>query len=168
MSFRLYSDIGVYLLGYYRVHYDNQNWQLLAEDLLKNPSAIPTENRAQILHDVLHLALADGDFMAQALNVTRFLQQDDDVVVWMSGVKVLRELNDIVGPTAAYNAFAGYARKMLTKVYAKRGLNPQRKPEDIEGGLIRAYVSPYACTFGLTECLKDARLLINKILEGSR
>lgn len=46
--------------GYYRVNYDDHNWNLLIQQLLNDHSAIATVNRAQIIDDALDLARAGG------------------------------------------------------------------------------------------------------------
>ena len=44
--------------GYYRVNYDDRNWEAIIDQLLQNHLAIPTINRAQIIDDSLSLARA--------------------------------------------------------------------------------------------------------------
>lgn len=44
--------------GYYRVNYDQQNWDLITDQLLKDHTAISPINRAQIINDAMNLARA--------------------------------------------------------------------------------------------------------------
>ena len=46
--------------GYYKVNYDDHNWNLLIQQLLKDHRAIAPINRAQIIDDALDLARAGG------------------------------------------------------------------------------------------------------------
>ena len=46
--------------GYYRVNYDDHNWNLLILQLMNDHSAIATVNRAQIIDDAMNLAKAGG------------------------------------------------------------------------------------------------------------
>ena len=48
--------------GYYRVNYDDRNWQNLINLLIQNHSKIHDINRAQILNDGLNLARAGMSF----------------------------------------------------------------------------------------------------------
>ena len=44
--------------GYYRVNYDDRNWNAIIDQLHQNHLAIPAINRAQIIDDSLSLARA--------------------------------------------------------------------------------------------------------------
>jgi len=88
--------------GYYRVNYDDQNWNLLSQGLQTARKSIPALNRAQLLDDAFSLAFAHRLSLSTALNLTRFLKDEDDVVVWMSACKQLQHLYELVGSTTAY------------------------------------------------------------------
>ena len=42
--------------GYYRVNYDRRNWELLAEQLVRDHTVIPAVTRAQLVDDAFNLA----------------------------------------------------------------------------------------------------------------
>ncbi|GCB81667.1 hypothetical protein scyTo_0021872, partial [Scyliorhinus torazame] len=44
------------VIGYYRVNYDERNWEKLVEQLLRNHTHLPVINRAQIMADSFNLA----------------------------------------------------------------------------------------------------------------
>ena len=50
-------------VGYYRVNYDEQNWNLITNQLISDHTAIGTMNRAQIMDDSLNLARAGNFFL---------------------------------------------------------------------------------------------------------
>ena len=49
-------------VGYYRVNYDEQNWNLITNQLISDHTGIGTMNRAQIMDDSLNLARAGNFF----------------------------------------------------------------------------------------------------------
>lgn len=65
------------------VNYDARNWLLLAEFLAgKDRVSIPPLTRAKLIHDSWNLAYAGELSFATALNMTRFLRNERNHVVW--------------------------------------------------------------------------------------
>jgi len=44
-----------FILGYYRVNYDKENWRLIQQQLMMDHTIIPPINRAQIIDDSMNL-----------------------------------------------------------------------------------------------------------------
>lgn len=94
--------------GYYRVNYDNRNWQLLADHLLHSPlqNELPPVTRAQLLDDALNLARGGILGYDVALNMTRYLATKEmDYVPWKSFHEHLTFLNLMLRQTTAYGHF---------------------------------------------------------------
>jgi hypothetical protein len=94
--------------GYYRVNYDNHNWNLLADHLLNSPleNELPAVTRAQLLDDALNLARGGILGYSVALNMTRYLATKEvDFVPWKSFHEHLRFLNLMLRRTTAYGLF---------------------------------------------------------------
>lgn len=71
--------------GYYRVNYDDNNWQLLIEELMSdNFEVIHVINRAQLVDDSLNLARAGVIPYATAFRVLEYLEKEIDYVPWSS------------------------------------------------------------------------------------
>lgn len=70
------------VLGFYRVNYDYANWNALIDQLHADANAIHVLNRAQLIDDAFNLAKANRVPYALALNLTRYLVQEDDVIPW--------------------------------------------------------------------------------------
>jgi aminopeptidase N len=62
--------------GFYRVNYDNKNWQLIIDQLKSNASEIHIVNRAQLMDDALNLARASLLPYELAFNVTYYLKDE--------------------------------------------------------------------------------------------
>ncbi|GIZ03224.1 thyrotropin-releasing hormone-degrading ectoenzyme [Caerostris extrusa] len=65
-------------VGYYRVNYDQDNWNLILEQLIENHTVINVINRAQIINDLLNLARSDEAEYALALNMTKYLFLEEE------------------------------------------------------------------------------------------
>ena len=69
-------------VGYYRVVYDNTNFALILHQLEKDHKSIPVGNRAQLLDDYLNIARAGMINYNDALEITRYLENERDYVPW--------------------------------------------------------------------------------------
>ncbi len=105
--------------GYYRVNYDQENWEALAEAIGKDVNAVHKINRAQILDDALNLAKGNLLNYETALDMTTYLDKEDDYLPW----------------SAATTALA-YVRLMLQGNDTQNGQLEVRVPElNTEGSL---------------------------------
>lgn len=72
----------VNITGFYRVNYEEENWNALIDQLDKNCSTIHVLNRAQIIDDLFNLAkvnLVDYNLVMRAI---QYLKNEVDVVPW--------------------------------------------------------------------------------------
>ncbi|XP_022218977.2 thyrotropin-releasing hormone-degrading ectoenzyme [Drosophila obscura] len=65
-------------MGYYRVNYDEMNWNLIAEALSKDHQSIHVLNRAQIVSDALFLWNNKRISWSTALNVLKYIVDEDE------------------------------------------------------------------------------------------
>lgn len=72
--------------GYYRVNYDRLNWELLSGQLVRNFTAIPPLNRAQLIDDVFVLGHANILPYDVALNLIEYLGQTNDEETYIRSV----------------------------------------------------------------------------------
>jgi aminopeptidase N len=71
------------LLAPFPVNYDHENWNLLSQYLQsKNRELIPELTRAKLLHDAWNLAYAGDLSFATAFNMTLFLRNERNHLVW--------------------------------------------------------------------------------------
>lgn len=92
--------------GYYRVNYDNANWQLIAKQL--NSSSfkdIATINRGQLVDDALNLARAGRLDYATALSVTSYLAQETEYVPWKAALTAMSYLDNMLIKSPGYDRF---------------------------------------------------------------
>lgn len=67
--------------GYYRVNYDNSNWQKITDYLNSdNYTKIHVLNRVQIIDDAYHLMLANQLDIQMFLNLANYLSRETDYI----------------------------------------------------------------------------------------
>jgi len=83
--------------GYYRVNYDDSNWERLANYLSTSYYAnISAINRAQLIDDALNLARAGYLGYETALKITSYLSNEVDYIPWYAAVRAFDYLDDVL------------------------------------------------------------------------
>lgn len=83
--------------GFYRVNYDDSNWQKLAS-YLKSSSyvIISATNRAQLIDDALNLASTGHLAYKTALQITSYLSHETDYIPWYAAVRAFNYLDSLL------------------------------------------------------------------------
>ncbi|XP_029155978.1 aminopeptidase N-like, partial [Nylanderia fulva] len=77
-------------IGYYRVNYDEENWQRITNYLHShNYKKIHVLNRAQIIDDAFNLMIAGHLRSYIFWNITSYLHQEEDYIAWYPMFKAL-------------------------------------------------------------------------------
>jgi aminopeptidase N len=93
-------------IGYYRVNYDQNNWDLLINFLKSdNYMKIHPVNRAQLLDDALNLARAGVLPYGTALELAEYLVKERDYIPWLSALNAFAFVNLRLTGTANYGVF---------------------------------------------------------------
>ncbi|CAI2724062.1 unnamed protein product [Schistosoma spindalis] len=99
--------------GFYRVHYADNNWMLLINQLQKNFTAIPVYSRAQILNDLFSLANRHIVPYTLFLNATKYLNREDQFIVWITASRALHYINNVLALNENYEVFQAYLRTLI-------------------------------------------------------
>lgn len=91
--------------GYYRVNYDARNWQLIGRQLMSNHTAISVINRAQIMSDALNLARAGLLNYETALDLTKYLEHENEYLPWESALTAIMHIDSMMRRASSYGLF---------------------------------------------------------------
>lgn len=75
--------------GYYRVLYDERNYKLLSDAIVKNMSDFHATNRAQLLNDAYEYVTRDYISYGTVMDLLRILEQDDEYISWNAARYIL-------------------------------------------------------------------------------
>lgn len=139
-------------MGYYRINYDSQNWQMIGQQLMTNHTAISAINRAQIMDDSLNLAEAGQLDYETALNLTRYLEHETDYVPWDSALSSLGYISSMMSRTSAYGLLKKHFRTIITPLYNLVGFD-QKVGEDLLTTKLRINAVSWACSMGNKDCI---------------
>ncbi|KAK6617492.1 hypothetical protein RUM44_005080 [Polyplax serrata] len=152
-------------IGPFVVNYDVYNWNLLAGFLEKfgTNGQIPAATRAKLIHDCLNLAYAGKLRFDVALNVTKFLLNERDPIVWQAAFNMFDHIQRHLDGSETGKKFQEYVKYILSNVYnylEKIGTNQTKSQE-------RMYKSAKSalCNAGFSPCVNEARTQWKKWME---
>ena len=111
LSWRLKVEYGkkyeiILFTGFYRVNYDDSNWQKLAL-YLKSPFYlnISAINRAQLIDDAANLARTGHLAYEIALEIISYLSRETDYIPWYAAVRVFNDLDTVLIDGKSYTEY---------------------------------------------------------------
>ncbi|XP_025405726.1 aminopeptidase N-like isoform X2 [Sipha flava] len=155
-------------IGFFRVNYDEDNWKALAEQLHKNPNDIHVLNRAQLIDDAFNLARVEKLNYTFVLDLTEYLEKENDVVPWYSVKNGFSYLIDRMRRCPhSYKNFKTYLSYLAGMIYTKTEnliLKQQNEEHSVKTGW-NAF-SNWACELDNEQCTKSASLYFEQWHQG--
>ncbi|XP_048337980.1 aminopeptidase N isoform X1 [Sphaerodactylus townsendi] len=175
-NFSTASEPGKWLIcninvtGYFRVNYDQENWDRLLGQLGSNHQVIPVLNRAQLIDDAFNLARANYTSTELALNTTRYLSLETDYLPWDTALSNLGYFKLMFDRSEVYGPMKKYIRKQVAPLF-EHFRNLTQNWITVPSGLMDQYneisAISTACSFGIPECEALAADLFSKWRENA-
>ncbi|KAE8296863.1 Aminopeptidase N [Larimichthys crocea] len=105
------------VVGYYRVNYDQDNWDRLLNCLSTDHKLIQVINRAQLVDDAFNLARAKIILTVQALNTTKYLINETEYMPWESAVNNLDFFYLMFDRSEVYGPMQDYLRSRVLPLF---------------------------------------------------
>ncbi|NXB65721.1 AMPN Aminopeptidase, partial [Struthidea cinerea] len=158
-QFRLDSPswllLNLNVTGYFRVNYNQENWDQLLNQLGTDHKVFPVINRAQIIDDAFNLARAKYVNVTLALSTTRFLSRETAYMPWQAALSNLQYFQLMFDRSEVFGAMSKYMKKQVTPLFAYYK-NITNGWKEIPSGLMVQYneinAISTACSYGVTEC----------------
>ncbi|XP_030623158.1 aminopeptidase N-like [Chanos chanos] len=103
--------------GYYRVNYDEQNWNNLLNQLKTDRQSIPVINRAQLIDDAFNLARAGIIPTTSALRTTEYLSVETEYMPWESALDNLNYFYLMFDRTEVYGPMQAYVKQQVEPLF---------------------------------------------------
>lgn len=148
--------------GYFRVNYNQENWDQLLQQLSNNHQAIPVINRAQIIDDAFNLARAQQVSVTLALNTTRFLSGETAYMPWQAALNNLQYFQLMFDRSEVFGAMTKYIQKQVTPLfeyYRTATNNWTAIPSALMDQYNEINAISTACSYGIAECQQLATAL---------
>lgn len=102
--------------GYYRVQYDTQNYQLIANELSKGDfKKIHLVSRAQIIDDVFDFARTERLNYTIVFDIIKYLERDTEFVPWAAAFNGLTFVDRMYSGSSKYEEFT--VSEIFSKLY---------------------------------------------------
>ncbi|XP_064471424.1 aminopeptidase N-like [Ornithodoros turicata] len=152
--------VNIRQVGYYKVNYDQRNWQLIIDQLQKDHTGIHVINRAQIMDDIFDLARADMVNYTLALGSTQYLVRERDFTPWAAALSSFGHIDNMLRMTEAYGEWMKYVVSLLkdnydTLTWTEDGGEPILKT------FLRSRTHSWACSYGHKHCVTTAQGLFS-------
>ncbi|XP_069189951.1 aminopeptidase N [Procambarus clarkii] len=141
--------------GYYRVNYDEDNWNLLIQQLNTDHQVIHVINRAQIIDDAMDLAHAGQLSYNTALSVNGYLKAETEYTAWRTAINNLDYLEMMFTRTGGYGALRRYLLSLLTPLYNAVGFDDNRSDPQLDQ-YKRVLALTGACSLGYQDCVDNS------------
>eukprot|EP00057_Strongylocentrotus_purpuratus_P032925 XP_789392.3 PREDICTED: aminopeptidase N [Strongylocentrotus purpuratus] len=148
----LLANVNAY--GFYRVNYDEKNWDLISKQLTEDHEAIPISSRAALISDAFNLAVSGQLSMVTAFNLTFYLEDEQDYVPWSVLNQVLGYVDLMLSRSQAYGLFSTYMRRQVEPFYNYVGWNDTVGSHLDQSG--RVIAISLACGYGNEDCVNTA------------
>ncbi|XP_004420347.1 PREDICTED: aminopeptidase Q [Ceratotherium simum simum] len=151
--------------GYYRVNYDKLGWKKLNQQLEKDPKAIPVIHRLQLIVDAFSLAKNNYIEIETALDLTKYLADEDEIIVWHA---VLLNLvtKDLISNVNNYDLFPLLKKYLLKRLMSIWNIystiiheNVTTLQDDYLALTSLEELFRTACWLGLEDCLQLSKEL---------
>ncbi|XP_016124714.1 aminopeptidase N-like [Sinocyclocheilus grahami] len=140
--------------GYYRVNYDNDNWQRLLNALQNSRQSIPVINRAQLIDDAFNLAKAGIIETTLALRTTLFLNSETEYMPWEAALDNLDYFYLMFDRTEVYGPMQTYVGRQVQDLfdYFTRLTNWEDVPKGHTDQYNQINALRVACSTGNEDC----------------
>ncbi|KAM3870229.1 aminopeptidase N-like [Diretmus argenteus] len=143
------------VVGYYRVNYDQGNWDRLLNILDTNHGMIPVINRAQLVDDAFNLARAKIISTVLALKTTKYLSKEREYMPWESTLNNLDFFYLMFDRSEVYGPMQAYLKKQVSnlfKHYKNITDNWTKVPDGHMDQFNQVNAIRMACSTGIKEC----------------
>ncbi|XP_043827241.1 glutamyl aminopeptidase [Dromiciops gliroides] len=152
-------------IGFYRVNYEEETWETIAERLLSNHLVFSSGDRASFFDDAFSLSRANLLNYSVSLNLTLYLKNERDYLPWQSIISALSYMTSMLEDDAElYPLLKEYLRSRVKPL--ADSLSWKDEGEHLEK-LLRASVLGLACKMGDTDALNNASKLFKEWQNGT-
>lgn len=97
--------VNVEQLGFYRVHYDDNNWKALINAIRNDSQIFSSRTKAQLIDDAMSLAIDGYLSTSIALDLLMELQNETHYLPWNAALRNLLQLSNLLSSSEVHQDF---------------------------------------------------------------
>lgn len=141
--------------GFYRVLYDEQNYDLINKELNKgNHDKIHAINRAQLIDDLRDFARAGHVKPKHLFATLSYLKKERAYAPWVSARRAISQLKQELAASEKHEKYQKYVSKLVEPLYKNFTLEAVAD-EALFDKFTRSIAVATACEFKVKECLEE-------------
>ncbi|XP_030370583.1 aminopeptidase N [Scaptodrosophila lebanonensis] len=153
--------------GYYRINYDDRNWQLIIDGLIDRPHKIHPRNRAQLISDLYRFATSGRVPHSTLLTLLTYLPKEDQYAPWSTANTAITLFNRYLSGDKDYDNFRFYVSELVSEQYDKFGVNDVHGEQHL-AKFTRNLIINLACLAGLDSCLKETSAKLEALVNEGK
>ncbi|XP_019744369.1 glutamyl aminopeptidase [Hippocampus comes] len=152
-------------IGFYRVNHHAQMWNMISQQLQNNHLEFNAADRTSYIDDVFALSRADIIDYGHAFNLTMYLKNETEYIVWDRVAASIAYVRDMLsGNAVLYPKFQKLFRDHVKAISSTLGWNDDGAQTE---RLLRETVLSIACQMGDQETLNQASEIFDQWINGS-
>lgn len=153
--------------GYYRILYDDMNYDLIHKELDTNLSKIDPINRAQIFDDINDFVLTDHLNAKHLCNAMQLLEKELAFAPWQAAKRAINTWTEHFQVSKKADKFKEIVKTLVTPYYESLTLT-EKENEEILTKIARSTAVNLACENGVEQCLADTHAKLNEYIKGDK
>ncbi|ETN61383.1 protease m1 zinc metalloprotease [Anopheles darlingi] len=153
-------------VGYYRVNYDDHNWELITNALHECFGCIHRLNRAQLIDDAYWLARSGRLDLRIALRLMTYLHNEREYSPWAAADVALSYFNSRLRGTEAYEHFTTFVHSLTEPLYSLLNIDAVDAQDTLLHKYLVQTISSWACRLDHPDCLARTKTLLTSEASG--
>ncbi|XP_040578473.2 aminopeptidase N-like [Lepeophtheirus salmonis] len=138
--------------GYYRINYNDENWNRITLYLRSNFTRIYKYNRAQLIDDSFSLAIAGYTSYLVPFKITTYLLNEDEPLIWLTFFKRLSDITSKIFRIEIQDKIKIYLRSITQKLFDKYQKEYSNSKNFLQKKLWQLSTQ-WSCKFGNPKCI---------------
>lgn len=150
--------------GYYRVLYDDRNYRLISDAIVRNTSLFHSTDVSQLIDDAFEFYEHGHIHISVALDLLRVLEFRSDAISWSSAFNFIFFINRNFQGHRNFPLWSEFVRTLTEELYDAIRVN-DIEDEPILDKSARENIVHLACMMGSVHCRSDATRQLRQQLE---